>query len=420
MKIVILGRNALSHFISSKLLEDKSVTHVYHFFANNSISPTNRYTPMPEISNIIEFLESEVIDIVFITTMNFLCDSKIQNIIKEKNIPTASCSFDHFELEWSKLSGKKLLNELGIKTTNYQVLNREELLHTYFNLPRPWVLKYDKDWRAGLQTIIITDENFQEEYRKILELGNIRFVEFHGNFSDQKFVVEEFLVGKREYSYHFICNDVGWEYLGSARDYKKFHEGDIGFNTAGMGSYAPVNINPKVHDYADKIYNSLKSKGIPYKGIMYLGIMEDSNGEPYVLEINTRPGDPELQSILSTYSEDFSLLKLLFQCANNLNIDNQFEPKNNSVSVRIVHSDYRMLVDSHLTKIPHNTTFYRPHTWPAPAHVSVSYNHDRRLLDSVITSFSSTRKDAADIVHNFLNGAEMHNYIYRKDIGYLE
>ena len=90
-----------------------------------------------------------------------------------------------------------------------------------------------------------------------------------------------------------------------SKDYKRKYNGDSGPNTFGMGSISPVPFSPVVQTYAEKIVNYLNSQGMPYVGFLYLGILE-CNGIPYLLEVNTRPGDPEIQSILPTIDSNLS------------------------------------------------------------------------------------------------------------------
>lgn len=40
------------------------------------------------------------------------------------------------------------------------------------------------------------------------------------------------------------------------------------------------------------------------KGCLYCGLMIDNSGDPYVIEFNTRFGDPETQVVLPIISSD--------------------------------------------------------------------------------------------------------------------
>jgi phosphoribosylamine--glycine ligase len=422
MRIAILGNHAGVHFICKKLLEENSIDMIYHIGANSAIQPNTRYLPinMSE-SEILKFLDSTELDFVFLTTINFLRNQQIQNKIKEKNIPTCSPSYDLSLLEWSKHSGKQLLNKLDIPTPKSITIDRAKLYEMFLNIPRPWVLKFEQDWRAGLQTMVITDENYKLEFEKLQDSGKHRYMKNFGEFTNQHFVVDEFIKGSREYSYHILCNENSWKYLGSARDYKKFEDGDGGTNTASMGCYSPVDINPEVHVFADKILRHLKDIGTPYVGILYLGIIEDEKGKPYVLEINTRPGDPEFQSIVMTLDSNTSLSKILHQSATGKQIDDIQIGTKHSVSIRIVNSNYHEIVEAQATAdIKKLKPHINPQLWPEVPGIYINFNKDRKLLNSVITTTADTRTGASDELYNFLKDTQMYDFIYRTDIGYLE
>lgn len=421
MKIAILGASSGTHFLSKKILESPAVDTLYHIGANIALQPTGRYLPINDISykSVIKFLEETNLDFIILNTIDFLRNKKIQEKIQELGIPTCSPSYELSKLEWSKIDGKKLLHTLKIPTPSAETINFSELLLKFKTIKRPYVIKFEEDWRAGLQTLIITDENVNEEYTYFSKYGNKRFSKQFGDFLDQKLSIEEFVQIKKEYSYHAICNEKNWTYLGSARDYKKFGENDTGFNTDGMGSRSPIEINPVVHDYMDRIYNELKEKGTPYKGIIYLGIAEDHKGNIYVLEINTRPGDPEFQSIVLTH--DTNIVNILQQVAMNEKINDIKFNGRNAVSVRIVNSQYRKLIDMMSDNEIHKLEpQINPNLWPELPNRCISYHRERKLLNSVIASTGNTKEEASDNIYNFLKNINMYSYTFRKDIGYLE
>lgn len=419
MKIAVMGSNPAAHFMCQKMQEEEGVTCIYQFGANSGVQPNGKYFPIAgEPEEQLAFFKKTKVDLVFLTTTEYLMWKNLREELDALKIPCASASYTHAHLEWSKIEGKKLLNWLNIPTARSKIIKAGELKAVYDKIKRPFILKFERDWRAGLQTLLITDDNYIEEGQRLFTSGTVRHLDtIYGNFSDQHFILEEVIQGVREYSYHAIGGYKNWRYIGSARDYKKFYDGDIGFNTAGMGAYSPVNINPLVHEYADKIFSYYREKNYPYIGIIYLGIMEDASGKPYVLEINTRPGDPEFLTILSTFGKDFSLSKLLLAAANGEEVPEIPDPVQAGVSIRIVHSNYREFVDDR-ENAPKNEI--NPDLWPLLPGIFVSYNRRRDHFNSVLTTSANSVEEASSKLYKFLENKTMYNFTYRKDIGILK
>lgn len=102
------------------------------------------------------------------------------------------------------------------------------------------------------------------------------------------------------------------------RDYKRVFDGDKGPNTGGMGSYMDTNnwlpfLRPsdrkKEEEIIQKVFENMKTigdydptdlKGLPF----YVAFMHTRNG-PKILEINSRPGDPEIMNVLPAMETDF-------------------------------------------------------------------------------------------------------------------
>jgi phosphoribosylamine--glycine ligase len=61
------------------------------------------------------------------------------------------------------------------------------------------------------------------------------------------------------------------------------------------------------------VLKGMKSEGSEFKGCLYCGLMIDDSGDPYVIEFNTRFGDPETQVVLPMIESD--LLELLISSA---------------------------------------------------------------------------------------------------------
>ena len=95
----------------------------------------------------------------------------------------------------------------------------------------------------------------------------------------------------------------------SSMDHKRALDGDQGLNTGGMGTVAP---NPF---YTEEIarqcmqtifqptVDAMASMGRPFQGCLYFGLMLTPKG-PYVIEYNSRFGDPETQVVLELLDSD--------------------------------------------------------------------------------------------------------------------
>jgi len=215
----------------------------------------------------------------------------------KKLVPSKDCSM----LEESKILSKALFKKLGIRTPEYRVVEYNDLLDKFFSYARPFVLKYDQDFRAGRQTLIIRDDNVNEIFEEIKSHGRKKFNRQEVN---NEFIVEDHLVGK-EHSLHILADGANWCYLGSARDYKKELDGDQGNNVTSMGCYSVVHsLSEDLKKYINSILQHLVDSGTPYKGIMYLGILKDSENKDHILELNARPGNPEFVAVLNNIEND--------------------------------------------------------------------------------------------------------------------
>lgn len=121
-------------------------------------------------------------------------------------------------------------------------------------------------------------------------------------------VVEEFMEGE-EASFFVLCDGEHALPLATAQDHKRAFDGDKGPNTGGMGAYspAPVMTDAMVARTMDEIIRptlaAMKAKGMPYKGVLFAGLMVTSEG-PKLIEYNARFGDPETQVLMLRMMSD--------------------------------------------------------------------------------------------------------------------
>jgi phosphoribosylamine--glycine ligase len=141
------------------------------------------------------------------------------------------------------------------------------------------------------------------------------FAHFMSNFEKGTVIVEEKVEGE-ESSFQALCDGRHLVPLPETRDYKRAFDGDRGPNTGGMGSYKDVgDILPFMT--ADEREEELKTERAIFERLKGRGSNPGLRGVPCydaymhtgsgfkVLERNSRPGDPEIISLLPLMKDDF-------------------------------------------------------------------------------------------------------------------
>ena len=237
---------------------------------------------------------------------------------------------DGAKLEGSKSWMKEILLEAGVPTARHGVFTEKEPAFDFLqNLSDLYVIKTD-GLAAGKGVLVTSDlaeaKNAVSEYLSGKAFGT----------AGKQIVIEEGLTGP-EISLLAVCDGQTAVPLAPAQDFKRLKDQDEGPNTGGMGAYSPVpfleeNLIERIMDIAViPTLETLKRKGIDYRGVLYCGLMITPDG-PKVLEYNARFGDPETQVVLPRLESD--LVELLVGAASgSLNLDPIFS---NEAAVAVV------------------------------------------------------------------------------------
>jgi phosphoribosylamine--glycine ligase len=142
------------------------------------------------------------------------------------------------------------------------------------------------------------------------------FEHFMSNFQYSAVIIEEKVDGE-ESSCMAFCDGKHFVSLPDTRDYKRAFDDDKGPNTGGMGSYKDVGdrlpfltagdreneivlANKVFKGWSSQINDDTALRGVP----LYLAFMHTGRGIK-ILEINSRPGDPESINLFPVIKDDF-------------------------------------------------------------------------------------------------------------------
>ncbi|MDP7373336.1 MAG: phosphoribosylamine--glycine ligase, partial [Candidatus Poseidoniaceae archaeon] len=226
-----------------------------------------------------------------------LCNG-LADLLDENNIPCFGPIGALAQLEGSKLHAKHIMRQVGVPTADFQILDASSDIDSALSLyqDNPWVIK--RDVLAGGKGVVVTTDH--DEAKNFIS----KAIE-----SDGKVLLEEFLPGE-EASMLVVMDGSDFVCLPPSQDHKRAYDGDEGPNTGGMGAYCPApvvteSVHEKVIDRIVKpMFDYLSGLEIPYRGVLYVGLMITDTGEPNVVEFNVRFGDPECQITIPMIKTD--------------------------------------------------------------------------------------------------------------------
>ena len=314
MKVLVVGSGGREHALVWKISQSPELTALHvapGSAAIAEIAECHPETKATDLAGILELAQRLAIDLVVVGPEDPLADG-LADQLRDAGIATFGPSAAAAQLEGSKAFAKDFMQRHEIPTAAYAVFDAKDAAHEYVDtLARPCVVKAD-GLAAGKGVAMCADA--AAAHTAIDEMmADRRF----GDAGD-RIVVEEWLQGE-EASYYAITDGERIVTLAAAQDHKRALDGDEGENTGGMGAYSPP---PIVSEAVEKkilervVYPTIRGmakEGHPYQGVLYVGLMIDSAGDPFVIEFNVRFGDPETQPLLVRMEGD--LLPILDSAA---------------------------------------------------------------------------------------------------------
>jgi len=247
----------------------------------------------------------------------------VRDIIEEKISIPVICVTKRYALEGSKVEQRLLLQEVMPEANprfkifdpkDYRGKSGEEL----GNDVKTWVGEL-----GGIEKAVIKPD--RPGFGKGVGVGGEHFFtieqtmeHFHSIYSGEakeRVIIEEKGEGE-ESSFQAWCDGRFLAPLPETRDHKRAFDGDRGPNTGGTGSYkdktdhlpfvTPADKDKEI-EIVNRLFNRLKKEAgdLGLRGMPFYAAFMHAKAGPKILEINSRPGDPEIINLMPILRDDF-------------------------------------------------------------------------------------------------------------------
>ncbi|MGD8316444.1 MAG: phosphoribosylamine--glycine ligase [Myxococcales bacterium] len=299
MRVLIIGGGAREHALGWRLSQDPEVE-VIGAPGNAGMAALGRTVSIDptDADRVVELARHESADLVLVGPEAPLV-AGVVDALRSDGIDAFGPDREAAQLEGSKIFSKEFMARHGIPTADFRVFDDPDAATHYIRrADRPLVVKAD-GLAAGKGVIVASDSE-----QAIEGVDRIMRARAFGA-AGARIVVEECLVGQ-EVSYHVVSDGRRFVPLAPAQDHKRALDGDQGPNTGGMGAYSPppvvtADVEQKILERViEPTLQGMGREGRPFRGALFVGLMI-VDGEPLVLEYNTRFGDPECQTLMTRW-----------------------------------------------------------------------------------------------------------------------
>ncbi|MBI4051003.1 MAG: phosphoribosylamine--glycine ligase [Elusimicrobia bacterium] len=308
MKILLIGLGGREHALAWSLSKSSRVKKIFCAPGNAGMSGLVSPVAIPplDVQGLVRFAQENKVDLTVVGPEAPLAAGLADAMLSQGLHVFGPCR-SAAQLESSKVFAKGLMKKYEIPTASFEVFEDPDSAGSYLSHLHPWpeavVLKADGLAQGKGVVICRTREEALEKIEAMMVDGCY-------GAAGKRVVVEEFLKGE-ETTLMAFCDGKTLLPLLPSQDHKRLLEADQGPNTGGMGACAPYGgisfegMTLIKKDIFGKLLWAMEREGIPYQGLLYIGLMLTENG-PKVLEFNVRFGDPETQAVLPLLDTDLA------------------------------------------------------------------------------------------------------------------
>ena len=410
MSVLVVGGGGREHALCLGLARSESIGQIHCAPGNAGtaeIATNHAFNDVSDLTNLAFQLD---VDFVVAGPEAPLCEGLADKLAK-MDVPCFGPVAALARLEGSKLHAKQVMQSNGVPTASFHVLDKDSDVDVALDdfSGNPWVVK--RDVLAGGKGVVVT-ENREDAKQFILDSIN----------SDGQVLLEAFLPGQ-EASMLVVMDGSGFVCLPASQDHKREFEGDKGRNTGGMGAYAPAPVYSEdvkaktIERIVKPMHKALSSRRVPYRGVLYVGLMIDENNDPYVVEFNVRFGDPECQITIPLVSSDLGELLSAASRDELANVDVQFHDKH-ALTIVLAAENYPGPVEK--GREIKNLPSPKSDSWVNHAGTKIEngqlLSNGGRVLSC--TAIGDTLGEAASKAYSMIEQIELSGSHYRRDIGH--
>ena len=349
--------------------------------------------------------------------------------LESKNIPVFGPTKLAGRLETSKLWAKQFMQRHDIPTARWLTYTRGSVGHTqcasdlmmlrdrWKPEPRyPVVIK--EDGLCGGKGVVVCKTK-RDTYSEVPWF----FIKNQFNSTSNKILFEDYIEGV-EASCFVLTDGKDYKILPYCQDYKPVGEGNTGPNTGGMGAFCHTSritdgLKKKIEkEIVIPTLEGMREEGLPYKGVLYIGLMIKKDDSPFVIEYNVRFGDPECQVLMMLMKSDlYSLLKSIAEGTLGQQPDPEFY-NGAAVTVVMCSEGYPGKYErGHVIKgimdvDPYVQVFHAGTSWDGEGHYTTNGG---RVLN--VTSRGNDLQHARERVYKTVKQISWEGSFYRSDIG---
>ena len=240
----------------------------------------------------------------------------VRDVVEKKTKIPMICPTRKYAIEGSKIAQRQLFQKVAPDVNpRFKVFDPKDYSST------TQVKKSVYDWLKELDNQVVVKPDKSTAGKGVGVWGDHFntpeevFEHFISNYEHGPVIIEEKVVGE-ESSFQTFCDGKRLVALPETRDYKRAFDDDKGPNTGGMGAYKNVaDILPfmtlkdreREIELVNRIFAELKGKGgnPELRGVPFYAAFIHTSKGPKILEVNSRPGDPEIMTLLPILKDDF-------------------------------------------------------------------------------------------------------------------